>query len=63
MSLKQSRKSSGIFESSLVYNMPEGEIVLYSSPDGSVSLDVRLKQDTIWLTQKQMTKVPYLSNI
>ncbi len=31
-----------------------GEIVLYQAPDGAVQLDVRLDQDTLWLTQRQM---------
>jgi hypothetical protein len=31
-----------------------GAVVLYQAPDGSVSLDVRLEKETIWLTQKQM---------
>jgi hypothetical protein len=31
-----------------------GAVVLYCAPDGSVRLDVRLKKETIWLTQKQM---------
>lgn len=31
-----------------------GEVVLYSAPDGTVTLDVRLERETIWLTQKQM---------
>jgi len=31
-----------------------GEIVLYNTPDGSVKLDVKLEQDTIWLSQQQM---------
>jgi len=31
-----------------------GEIVLYQAPDGSVELDVRLDQESIWLSQKQM---------
>lgn len=34
---------------------PTGEIVLYSAPDGTVSLDVKLEQDTIWLSLNQMT--------
>ena len=32
-----------------------GEIVLYRAPDGAVQLDVRLQQDSIWLTQKQLS--------
>jgi prophage maintenance system killer protein len=31
-----------------------GEVVLYESPNGEVRLDVRLEQDTVWLTQAQM---------
>ncbi len=31
-----------------------GEIVLYQALDGSISLDVRLQRETIWLNQKQM---------
>ena len=31
-----------------------GEVVLYEAPDGTVTLDVRLSQDTVWLTQQQM---------
>jgi hypothetical protein len=32
----------------------QGEIVFYQAPDGAVRLDVRLEQDTLWLTQRQM---------
>jgi death-on-curing family protein len=32
----------------------QGDIVFYQAPDGAVRLDVRLEQDTLWLTQKQM---------
>lgn len=31
-----------------------GAVVIYSAPDGSVSLDVRVDKDTLWLSQKQM---------
>jgi prophage maintenance system killer protein len=31
-----------------------GEVVLYKAPDGQIRLDVRLEQDTVWLTQAQM---------
>ena len=31
-----------------------GEVVLYEAPDGEVRLDVRLEQETVWLTQRQM---------
>ena len=36
-------------------DLPGGEIVLYSAPDGTVKLDVRLENETIWLSQKQMS--------
>lgn len=36
------------------YGEDHGEVILYRSPDGSVNLDVRLNQETVWLTQKQM---------
>ena len=41
----------------LVENLNKGEIIIYKSDDGSVSLDVKLEQDTIWLTQKSMSEL------
>ena len=38
-------------------NLNKGEIIIYASADGSVSLDVKLEQDTIWLTQKAMAEL------
>lgn len=35
----------------------KGEIVIYTSEDGSVSLDTKLENETIWLTQKQMAEL------
>ena len=35
----------------------KGEIVIYTSEDGSVSLDIKLENETIWLTQDMMTKL------
>ena len=32
----------------------KGEIVLYQTSDGKTALDVRLEQDTLWLSQKQL---------
>ncbi len=52
--------------------MKTGEIIIYQTPDGTTNLDVRLENDTVWLTQKQIaelfgTKRPaitkHLSNI
>ena len=36
---------------------PDGEIVVYETPDGEVSVDVRLGRETVWLTQRQMAEV------
>lgn len=36
---------------------PSGEVVVYEAPDGEVSLDVRLEQETVWLTREQMAAV------
>lgn len=35
----------------------DNAIVLYQSPDGAASLDVRLDHETVWLTQKQMAEL------
>ena len=34
-------------------SMPNGEIILYQ-PDSSIRLEVRMEEDTVWLTQAQM---------
>jgi len=34
--------------------MNRGEIIIYQTPDGSTNLDVRLENETIWLTQAQI---------
>ena len=31
-----------------------GEILLYQTPDGATSIDVKLENDTVWLTQDQL---------
>ena len=31
-----------------------GEVLVYETPDGDVRVDVRLEQETVWLTQRQM---------
>jgi len=36
-------------------NLPKGEIVIYKASDGSTQLDVKLAEETVWLTQKQMS--------
>ena len=36
---------------------PGGEVVVYDAPNGDAALDVRLEQETIWLTRGQMATV------
>ena len=38
-------------------NKSKGEIIIYTSDDGKVSLDTKLENDTIWLTQKDMAEL------
>lgn len=37
--------------------MSKGEVILYKTADGMTSLDVKLEQETIWLTQKQIAEL------
>lgn len=32
-----------------------GEIILYKAADGNLAIDVKLEEETVWLTQKQMS--------
>ena len=34
--------------------MTKGEILIYGNSDGNVKIDVRLEDETVWLTQMQM---------
>lgn len=34
--------------------MNAGEIIIYQNPDGNIKIDVRLEEETVWLTQAQM---------
>ncbi|MDL1962190.1 MAG: virulence RhuM family protein, partial [Deltaproteobacteria bacterium] len=38
-------------------NSDLGEIILYQSEDGYTSMDVKLKDETVWLTQTQMVEL------
>ncbi len=31
------------------------DILIYQNPDGNIKVDVRLEEETVWLTQDQMT--------
>jgi len=35
--------------------MEKGEILIYQNQDGNIKIDVRLEQETVWLTQDQMS--------
>ena len=35
----------------------KSEIVIYKSEDGSTLIDVKLQDETVWLTRKQMAKL------
>ena len=36
---------------------PASELVLYQTEDGSTRLEVRLENETVWLTQNQMAEL------
>jgi hypothetical protein len=36
---------------------PQGEMLIYQSEDGQVKLDVRLEDETLWLTQQKMAEL------
>ena len=38
-------------------NMEENKIVIYQSEDGQTQIDVRLENETVWLTQAQMAEL------
>ena len=35
----------------------KGEVVLYEAKDGTTKLDVKLVEETVWLSQKQMSEL------
>jgi hypothetical protein len=34
------------------------QFLLYTAPDGAVKVDVFLKNETVWLTQKALAELP-----
>jgi len=38
-------------------NMNTGEILIYQNSEGSIKIDVRLEDETVWLTQEQMSSL------
>ncbi len=41
----------------LAGNERKSEILIYSAPDGAVKIDVRLEDETLWLSQKAMAGI------
>ena len=37
--------------------MNTGEILIYQNKEGSIKIDVRLEDETVWLTQEQMAEL------
>jgi hypothetical protein len=37
--------------------MNNSEIILYQNPDGNIKIDVRLEEETVWLTQAQLCEL------
>ena len=37
--------------------MNNSEIILYQNPDGNIKIDVRLEDETVWLTQAQLCEL------
>jgi len=37
--------------------MQTGEIIIYQTPDGQTSIDVKLENETVWLRQDQMAQL------
>ena len=35
----------------------KGEILIYQTPDKKIKIDVNLDQDTVWLTQDQISRL------
>lgn len=52
--MKKKGTTGRVAESPAAYGFDRGEVILYRARDGSVTLDVRLEKETIWLTQAQM---------
>ena len=38
-------------------NTPQSEILIYQNPNGNIKIDVRLEEETVWLTQKLMAEL------
>jgi hypothetical protein len=50
--------------------IPNSEIIIYQNPNGNIKIDVRLEEETVWLSQAQLCELfqkskatPMLNNI
>ena len=34
-----------------------GEILIYQTDDGQINIEVKIEDDTVWLTQQQMSEL------
>ncbi len=37
--------------------MNNSEIIIYQNPEGSIKIDVRLEEETVWLSQAQLCEL------
>ena len=37
--------------------MPENKVIIYTANDGKTNIDVKLEEETLWLTQAQMCEL------
>ena len=42
-------------------NNDKGQIIIYQSEDGQTNIDVLLEDETVWLTQQQMSELFQIS--
>lgn len=56
-SLNQQNLNSQMKNNSLIISEIENEIAIYKSKDDKIELDVKITNDNIWLTQKQIAKL------
>ncbi len=40
-----------------MHDKSKGEILLYKTPEGETQIDVKLEEETVWLTQDQICTV------
>ena len=38
--------------------MTDNKVIIYTANDGKTRIDVKLEEDTLWLTQAQMCTLP-----